>query len=575
MKKQEKPVLAGLYARVSGNKQKQEETIKSQIDAIQEYAKKKNYTIIKEWIFTDEAETGKSLERPGLDALRDLVREGGPDLIIIYEPDRLARKNAYQTLLMEEFEKAGIIIEFVKCKSPETPEEQLALEIFGAFAEFEREKILDRCRRGRLYKAKIGSLSVLPNAPYGYVYKREEGVASYEINEEQAKVVKEIFYLYTEKKYSLVAIGRYLDEKGIPLARLGKHWDRTTIRDILRNETYIGTAYYGKTEKYEGHLNRIVRSQGKKIIKSRHARKERHRDAWIPISVPAFISENDFQLAQEQLEKNKKFSQRNTKELSLLQGLLVCGECGCSFYKKKRSGKQKTIYSCHSMLVKHVSKCGNRSLKQEELDMVVWNEVVRLLKDPSLLEQEIARRQQEGKENGGKHLKKEKIEKELKQLLKAKDKLLDAYQEGSCLTIDELRPRMEKIRKKITELKTDLKTVNLLREQEEREIDVKATLERLDDKLTKSHDTLSVTEKQKVVRLLIEEIVIGKESIKIKHCIPSNLKMTQNSPLSGVRSIAAFAATNRFFYVCSVPSVDLRKRRVCLSIRDVLWEERA
>ena len=391
-----------------------------------------------------------------------------------------------------------------------------------------------------MYKAKIGKLSVLPNAPYGFDYKRDGNQSTYEINPTNAEVVRTIFFLYTRKNYTLTGIANFLDEKGIPTPKLGKHWDRATIRDILKNETYTGTTYFGRTEKYNGVPNRIVRHKGKKISKSRNARIEKPKDAWIPISVSGFISEHDFQLAQEQLELNKKHSIRNTKELSLLQGLVVCKECGCSYYKKKRKN-QKTVYVCHSMLVKHMSKCGNQAIKQEELDSLVWSEVVRLLKDPSLLEQEIARRASESLQKGNNHLKEGKLEKELKQLVTAKDKLLDAYQEGNCLTINELRPRMEKIRKRIDDVEKELVVLNIQRVNCERNIDFKATLEHLEKRVARSSEELSIAEKQKVIRLLIEEIIIGKECIRIKHCIPSSLK-DQNSPLSGVCSVAAFAA---------------------------------
>src|SRR4029078_9549333 len=123
-----------------------------------------------------------------------------------------------------------------------------------------------------------------------------------------------------------------------------------------------------------------------------------------------------------------------------------------------------------------MSKCGNRALRQEELDLVVWNEVVNLLKDPSLLEQEIIRRTHDNKQKNDKYLGKGKIEKEMKQLVTAKNKLLDAYQEGNCLTVDELRPRMEKIRKKMGQLEAELKAMNEWEEKCEKNIDFKATL---------------------------------------------------------------------------------------------------
>jgi site-specific DNA recombinase len=532
IEKQKQPILAAAYARVSGDKQKKDETIESQVDAIKEYAKANNYTLVNEWTFQDEAEKGFHLERPGLDALRDLVMEGGPDVIIIYKPDRLARKYIYQGLLIEEFQKHGVEVKFLNFETPKTPEEQFMQNMMGAVAEYERTIILDRFRRGRLYKAKKGKLSILPNAPYGFDYIKEGNEASYIINHEASEVVKTMFYLYTRENYSLMSLANYLNNKGIPTPKLGKRWDRTTIRDILKNEAYTGTTYFGKTEAYDGIPGRILRWNGKKITKPRNARRERKKEDWIPIAVPGFISESDFQLAQEQLDANKKFAARNTKEVSLLQGLVVCQECGCSFYKKKRTN-QKTTYTCHSMLVKHMPKCKNRSIDQQELDLIVWNEVVRLLKNPNLIEKEIVRRTSEVKNKGENNIRLAKIEKEIKQLEKAKDKLLDAYEKGDCLTLEELRPRMDNLKKKLKELEAEAKNIIASKNACEKQINFKATLELLEKRLSESSEGLSVDEKQKVIRLLVTEIIVGKDFLKVRHCIPSDLK-NQNSPLSSV-----------------------------------------
>ena len=140
-------------------------------------------------------------------------------------------------------------------------------------------------------------------------------------------------------------------------------------------------------------------------------------------------------------------------------------------------------YTCHSMLVKHMRKCGNRSVNQEELDSIVWNEVVQLLKDPQLIEVEIARKVSESKNKGNNSVRQAKIENEIKQIRIAKDKLLDAYQATSCLTLEELRPRMEKIKKRVDELESELKDITALKEENERHLDVKATLEQLEKEI--------------------------------------------------------------------------------------------
>jgi site-specific DNA recombinase len=534
-----KKIVIAIYARVSGDKQKKEETIASQLNALRIYAKDKNYRIVEEWIFIDEGESGDTLDRPGLDALRDLVYKGGPDLIIMYAPDRIARKNWYQSFLLDEFNKAGVRVEFLNLKPAETPEDELSLNMLGAIAEYERHKILDRCRRGRLYKAKTGNLSIISKAPFGYINKKIGNIGTFEINSENSKIVREIFYLFTRQQYSLRAICTYLDSKNIPTPLNGKKWDRSTVRDILKNETYIGTAYFGKTENCESlSPNRIVRFKGKKLTKSRYARKERPKDLWIPMKVAGFINESDFQEAQELLERNKKSSSRNTKEPSLLQGVLLCQKCGNPFYKKKRG--LTSTYCCSSTLNRNLTKCGTKSINLQELDAFVWNEILDLLKNPSTLENELARRIEKNKGSLEKHQREEKIEKELVQLSKSKNKLLDAYQEGDCITLDELRSRMDAIKVKTAELEIKLTEIKALKLQREKEIDIKASLEYIEIRLLSSPMELSMEEKQKVVRLLIEEILIGDDSIKIKHCVPP--MENENRPLSCVGYAAPFGA---------------------------------
>lgn len=113
---------------------------------------------------------GNPLVRPGLDALRDQAVAGKIDKLIILNPDRLARKYAHQLVLIEEFQKLGVEILFVNRQISESPEDQLLLQMQGVISEYEREKIVERSRRGKLSKAKQGKVSVLSGAPYGYVY---------------------------------------------------------------------------------------------------------------------------------------------------------------------------------------------------------------------------------------------------------------------------------------------------------------------------------------------------------------------------------------------------------------------
>ena len=152
---------AGIYARVSSDRQKEEQTIESQIESLIEYAQEKGYLIPDEWIFQDEGYSGTTLVRPALERMRDLVSEGQIETVLLYSPDRLSRKYAYQVLLTEEFSRHGAEVIFIKSPKATTPEEQLLLQFQGMIAEYERAQIIERTRRGKKHRAKTGSIKIV------------------------------------------------------------------------------------------------------------------------------------------------------------------------------------------------------------------------------------------------------------------------------------------------------------------------------------------------------------------------------------------------------------------------------
>src|SRR5207248_6702718 len=170
-----------------------------QTAALLEHAGNQNWMVPNEWRFVDEGYSGASLARPGLDRLRDLVAEGQIDTILIYSPDRLSRKYAYQVLLSEEFLRHGAELVFVKSPPASTPEERLLVQVQGMIAEYERAQIVERSRRGKRHRARQGSVNVLSGAPYGYRYmkKTDSSSAYYEVVEAEAVVVRSVFDLFT------------------------------------------------------------------------------------------------------------------------------------------------------------------------------------------------------------------------------------------------------------------------------------------------------------------------------------------------------------------------------------------
>ena len=223
--------IAAIYARVSSDRQKEEHTIGSQILALSEYAQDEGITVAEQWIFKDEAYSGATLVRPGLERMRDLACEGQLEKILILSPDRLSRKYAYQVLLVEEFSRNGIEVIFLKSPQAKTPEEHLLLQFQGMIAEYERAQIVERTRRGKRFRAKSGLINVLSGAPYGYHYikKTETSSAYYKVIEEEAKIVKTVYKLYVEDGLSINAIARWLNSHKIPTRKQISLWERSTV----------------------------------------------------------------------------------------------------------------------------------------------------------------------------------------------------------------------------------------------------------------------------------------------------------------------------------------------------------
>src|SRR5437773_10897924 len=192
---------AALYARVSSDRQKENHNIASQVAALIQYAETHGYVVPPEWQFQDDAYSGATLVRPGLEALRDLAAEGYLQTVLIYSPDRLSRKYAYQVLLAEELARCGVDLIFLQAPSGTTPEDQLLVQFQGMIAEYERAQIAERCRRGKKHMAQQGGINVLSGAPFGYLYIRKSDTAAafYEVIESEAKVVRMVFEIYTQQ----------------------------------------------------------------------------------------------------------------------------------------------------------------------------------------------------------------------------------------------------------------------------------------------------------------------------------------------------------------------------------------
>jgi site-specific DNA recombinase len=213
---------AAIYARVSSEQQAQAQTIASQISALEERVTADGLVLEDELRFLDDGFSGSTLLRPALERLRDQAHAGSLQRLYVHSPDRLARKYAYQVVLVEELKRAGVELVFLNHTMGSSPEEDLLLQMQGMIAEYERAKILERSRRGKRHGARRGSVNVLSGAPYGYRYLSKRvtgGEACYEIVPDQARVVQQIFGWVGQDRLSIGEIARRLKAEGILIAQ--------------------------------------------------------------------------------------------------------------------------------------------------------------------------------------------------------------------------------------------------------------------------------------------------------------------------------------------------------------------
>jgi site-specific DNA recombinase len=292
-----KGMRTGLYARVSSEKQAQEKTIDSQLAALKDFAASKGDAIDPDLFFIDDGVSGSTLERPGLDRLRDKAFRGQVSKVYVLSPDRLSRKSAHQILLIDELKRLGVSIVFHNREIGETPEDQMLLQIQGVISEYEREKILERSRRGKLYAAREGKVNVLVGAPFGYYYQKvtDTSDAAYLIHTEEARIVREAFYLYCTKQLSIGEIAREFTRKQYKTRTGRTFWERSVIWGMLRNPAYCGKAAFRKTTRVRRNKKTKLAIESIRPMRSEMSSpRDRPKTDWITIPVPALIDERIF-----------------------------------------------------------------------------------------------------------------------------------------------------------------------------------------------------------------------------------------------------------------------------------------
>ena len=504
-----------LYARVSTEEQKEGQTIDSQIAELERFAKEKGWQIV--GIYKDEGWSGSILGRPELDHLRDDASQGLFGIVLINDVDRLARDVSHLGIVKRDLERRGVQVVFKKLPSDKSPTYNLMVNILGSFAEFERELIIDRTRRGRRHKVEVRQQFLGTLAPYGYRYIPKDTAANKEgylrIAPEEAAVVKQIFEWVDNEGLSARAVVRRLTRMKVSPRKGNSQWARSSVLRILRNETYVGVWHYNKHEACEP-VRAPNPNQYKRSLKT--SSRLRIRTEWLPLVLPdhlKIVEQSRWERVQTQLTKNTTFSPRNTKHGYLLKGLIRCGSCGASYMGDPNHGR--FYYRCRARCKKYPV------IREELLNNTVWSAVEEAVLNPSIITDQLATVQKRAAHNAnGLKTEGSEIDQALGQVQKEEERLLEAYR-TEVLSPAQLGRELEKIATRRVSL--EVRKAGISTQQDKRQLPfIRQSIVDYCRVAAERLTSFTPEERQRFLRLLINQIVFQGNQVTIRGVIPTS-----------------------------------------------------
>lgn len=520
-----------LYARVSTSQQEKTATIESQLDLLHAYVAVHNYTLLPEHIFLDNGVSGSRLDRPALDRLRDQARLSEFEAVIILTPDRLARSYPHQWLLLEEFKKSTCPVIFVENPFGDSPHGQLLAQMQGMMAEYERSQIADRTRRGRLHKARKGEFMPWAYRIYGYHYTpKQAGFAPrVAIDPEQANIVQQMFQWLLQEQLTTRQIVKRLNSLQIPTrTRQNAVWHAASVQSILTNPIYTGNGFYNKTK------TGVPRKDTRRKFgarKDNYAQETRPQAEWVPITAPALISPDTFAKAQDQLQRNRVKARRAyqpTSQRYLLRTLVRCGHCQLHMQATRQRSVCKRYeylyYQCAGkdpVTVGRAQRCSARLVRADRLDALVWTLVCELLQQPQAILQAYALWQhvQQGQQ-GQFHDQLHRVDTQQCNLERQLQRLIDAYQQD-VLTLQDLATRRAQITQRLQGLAQERTQIEQQRDTTVKWEHIAQNIEHFHALLGNNMDRLDFVDRQAVVQLLVEKVVVSREgTVEVHHVLP-------------------------------------------------------
>lgn len=506
------PLRVAIYARVSTEEQREGQTIDSQVAELERFAREKGHRVA--GVYKDEGWSGSLLARPELDRLRDDAARGLYDAALINDVDRLARDVAHLGIVKRDLERRGVQIIFRKLPAEQSPTSNLMINILGSFAEFEREMITDRTRRGKRYKVEVRGQFLGSQPVYGYRYTPKDRAAGkdgrLEVVPEDAAVVRQMFRWVADEGLSGNRVVARLNSLGAR-PRKGGRWAPSTVLGILRDEMYAGVWYYNKYYSCEP-ADAADRRGYRRVPKS--SRRQRPRSEWLPVILPTelrIVERDLWGRVQEQLDSNVTFSPRNVKHFYLLRGLIKCGGCGAAYVGQP--WHRLFYYRCFA-------RCKNLpSVRDHVLDEVVWSAVEEVMLRPELILDQVEKHRATARGRQGRILTEAReIGAALQRLRTEEARILEAYRRD-MISPAQLGEEMEKLKARKAALET--------REQEVAE--VASTEDILDDRLSAGDycrkvatrlKTFTQEERQRFLRLILDRVIFEGQQVRIKGIVP-------------------------------------------------------
>ena len=535
-----------LYARVSSEQQEQRGTVASQLDALRTHAVKHQIEIAEDYVCVDDGYSGARLDRPALDRLRDGARLSAFDAVLVLCPDRLARKYAYQILIIEELERFGVTVHFLDNPPPTDPNAQLLVQMQGIIAEYERTKIAERNRRGRLFRLRQGE-ALFWRVPYGYRRIPRQGTIppSIEIDETTAAWVREIFRWHIQEHLSARMIARRLAQRGIPSPTGKQRWGPGTVIRILHNEAYIGTLAYNRRETG---LPPIRRGWGKE---PRTHDRVRPREEWIFLSIPSLIDAATFAQSQEVHSDNSRFSPRRLQEEHwLLRGLARCGVCGRATAcqgMRATNGISHYYYTCQrNDILKDDDRCTQRRVRAEALDQFVWAEVRRHLEDPITLRRSYMQAEVDGErlDEDALSVRLRHVERRKRELDKEETRLLDVYQAG-LVDLTQFTRRHNILQEKRHSLEQEQRMLVTQQATDGNQRTIADSLETFSRHIRARVRQLVFHQKQTLVRMIVDKVAVRDYHVAIYFKIPLDVSPSP-PPRSPSQSIPITPVSTQF-----------------------------